>query len=54
VAVVGKILKNRKETAIYKGRNNKQYNIEAQNTQNRKPNTKQENKHKRNIKQHVE
>jgi hypothetical protein len=36
VAVVGKIVKNKKETAIYKRRNNTQNNTKAQDTQNRK------------------
>jgi len=34
VAVVGRLYKNKKETAVYKRRNSTQNNTEIQNTQN--------------------
>ena len=43
------LYKNRKETAVYKGRNSTQNNTETQNTQNGKQIYKQ-NEHKMNIK----
>jgi len=48
--------KNRKETAIYERRNNKQYNTIQKHRLHKIENkiTKQENKHKKNIQKHVE
>ena len=44
------LYKNRKETAVYRRRNNTQNNTETQNIQNIKQTHKTKNKHNRNIK----
>jgi hypothetical protein len=49
VAVVGKLVKNRKETAIYNSRNNSQKIQEHRTHKIENKHTKQE-KHKKNIK----
>jgi len=52
VAVVGRLYKNRKETAVYRRINSTQNNAKTRNIQNRKQTYKTKNKHKRNTEQY--